>query len=201
MKLVFRVLYLFAGPKRRADFSGVLQAMLREWALVDPWWAGVEVQVEEVDILRDKERGNLLHAASQEKWLSEIDNGDFDLLITTPPCGGFSRLLFAGRPGPKALRNREHPRGFPWLRGNRKAKVDEQNSFFDFSIAALRSAIKGRHGGGRRRCRVLLEHPEDYGSAYLGEPASIWQLDASRDLLTLGGREWVHGDHRGLQAM
>ena len=45
----------------------------------------------------------------------DIRGGAYDLVIVAPPCNTFSRAHFRSGPGPKPLRDREHPEGFPNL--------------------------------------------------------------------------------------
>ena len=68
--------------------------MLREWAMVDPWWGTVVPEILEVDILRGRAGDDLLSPSRQEELQKQIDTGDWDWVIATPPCSGFSRPLF-----------------------------------------------------------------------------------------------------------
>lgn len=76
-------------------------------------------------------------------------------------------------PGPKPLRTRAWPRGFPWLN---KRQVDEANFFVDQCIKACGSAAN--HNG-----FFFLEHPEDLGAVGHEMPGSIWQLEEVLDLI------------------
>lgn len=58
-----------------------------------------------------------------------------------PPCGTCSRAreipltqkqILAGAPRPVPLRSAEHPRGFPWLEGINRTKVELANRIYDY---------------------------------------------------------------------
>eukprot|EP00435_Cladocopium_sp_Y103_P039389 s3778_g10.t1 len=95
----------------------------------------------------------------------------------SPPCGTWSRVRFQWQlhPGPRPQRNRSWPWGFPWLSAARRKNVDLANFFVSQTIQAAQLA----HSVGT--C-FLIEHPEDLGSVNGEHPASIWQLDETRDL-------------------
>ena len=93
--------------------------------------------------------------------------------------------LIAGRettivPGPRPIRSREHPRGFPWLAQKDKIKADEgtllaERTWEIFNLASDVGAF------------YLGEFPEDLGATKNGIPASIWQMQQVQDLLVLPG--------------
>ena len=110
------------------------------------------------------------------------------MVIVTPPCNTFSRAVFANRRGPAPVRDWQWPRGFPWLAAASREAAEGANELVDFSVRLLQAAAQAPPRDGWRRCRGLLEHPEDLGSAALGEPASIWQWPEVVALGELGYR-------------
>ena len=175
---VLRVLYLFAGPHRRSDIRECLQNLAEGQAFT--------VEVTEVDILLHGKADDL---ASDDVWsrlLQEIAGGNFDIIIASPPCHTHSRALERAGPGPKPLRSRLHPRGLPWLSGQRLAKVTLANKLIDRTFEAIRTGHASPS-----RARFLLEHPEDLGAVRGGgDPASIWQLQAVQDIIQETGATW-----------
>ena len=108
-----RVLYLFAGPRRRAELGTALQEIGAG--------RGINVLMEEHDILRG-EKSDLAHSKKEQVRLDRIANGDFDVVITSPPCDTFTRAVYTNRRGPKPVRSYRHPKGFPWLQGVSKER-------------------------------------------------------------------------------
>ena len=72
---------------------------------------GLCVQVEEVDILKNKDH-DLTDRKVAATWMDTIRAGFYDVVLVTPPCSTFSRARCANMPGPPPLRSRSFPRGF-----------------------------------------------------------------------------------------
>ena len=143
------VRYLFAGRERYND----VEPYITQWAQE---YEDIEVKFEEIDILRGGDAHDLSRIDLQKLYLNTATV--VDVTLTTPPCSTFSRVLYANGRGPPPGRSRTFPKGFPWLSGWQKRKVEQANMFVDFSIDVLRHvAIAGKLG--------LLEHPEDLGLA------------------------------------
>ena len=199
-----RVAYFFSGTSRRASIAESLRSRCES--------AGVRLVIEEIDILVGGAAHNLLDTEAQDKFLQRIEEGDFDCVILSPPCGTWSRANFANDQGPQPCRNRKHPWGLPNLQPKQARRAAMGNEFVHFSIRALqavrlrrrkvgkapghsqgRSAKDKRAGHGAsakvqrstraRRTMALLEHPEDLGATHRGHPASIWQLEETRKAL------------------
>ena len=158
---VFRVCYLFAGPARKAD----IRASLEELCMA----RGMALELSEIDLCYGAE-----HDMSDEaQWLkvrAQLEAGNFDTVIITPPCSTYSRAPWANKKGPKPVRSRAHPWGFPWLRGWQRRKADLGSLLVQRALEAARCAWEAGSS-------FLLEHPEDLGRVPAGEPASIWQLE------------------------
>ena len=98
--------------------------------------------------------------------------------IVSPPCNTFSRARFQHQicPGPKPLRTKAWPKGFPWLAKAHKKVVDEANFFVEKCLEVCIAAASSRGF-------FLLEHPEDLGTVQGEQPGSIWQWPEVRDLI------------------
>ena len=166
------VIYLFAGKQRKADIGEFLKAAEQRGL--------VKLQLKEFDIERQADHD----LTNQDLWseiFTLIESGNW-VVIVSPPCNTFSRarFQFLKHPGPKPVRNRTWPRGFPWLSGRDRVAVDEANFFVTKSIEAASKSLQ--HGG-----HFLLEHPEDLGQVQGECPGTIWQWDEVLDLLTFPG--------------
>ena len=116
------------------------------------------------------------------EYIRRTAEGEFDLVIVTPPCNTFSRAVFQKDSGPKPIRDREWPKGFPWLEAEARIRADEGNQLLDFSIRMLQAATAAKRSSAWRCTRSWLEFPEDLGRAPLGVPASLWQRTELRAL-------------------
>ena len=158
------VFYLFAGVSRKNDVGSWLKQS----------WQGTLI-LHEIDLLRNPTH-DLSDAEFQESLLTDIE--DCDVVITTPPCSTHSRASWSNSFGPRPLRSRAWPLGFPWLAGKVKAKAELANTLVEFSWRIVQLVMRLR-----RECKhfpfCLLEHPEDLGNVKYGNPgscpASIWQ--------------------------
>ena len=76
---------------------------------------GFTLQLEELDIERSPEH-DLTDQALWDRIFEIIRDGGWCVLVS-PPCNTFSRARFQFErfPGPRPLRSREYPKGFPWL--------------------------------------------------------------------------------------
>ena len=177
----FRVLYLFAGVARQADFGDALRSVVELWNS-DASARPIELQLIEVDTLRGGLDHNLLDEGKRTEFLSRISAGEFDVVMVAPPCNTYTRAVFREGPGPKPIRDKTWPRGFPWLEGDARVRAEEGNVLVDFAISALAAAASATHSEEWRCTRGWLEFPEDLGAAHLGQPASIWQRSDLREI-------------------
>ena len=167
-KPILKVVYLFAGKRRHSDVAAFLKKAETE--------GGVQVELHEFDIERSPQH-DLTDNALWDKIFDTLKEGNW-VLIVSPPCNTFSRARFQNRrhPGPKPLRTRMWPRGFPWLSAAHRSKVDEANTFVDRCIHACQ--LVSEAGG-----YFLLEHPEDLGTVEGEQPGSIWQWPEVLELI------------------
>ena len=181
----FRVLYLFAGNPRKAD--------VRFWLTQFCTARGFTLEMLEIDVCRDASM-DLLDEDQARRFLQEIQAGRWDFVIVTPPCNTFSRARCSTRtPGPKPVRSRLYPFGFPWLSSKLLNLVQNGNQFVKFSIECCNVALQ-------RGCHFVLEHPEDLGKLANGcDLGSIWQWEDVHHLMTRAGVTTfaVHQCHYG----
>eukprot|EP00435_Cladocopium_sp_Y103_P025733 s2122_g6.t1 len=165
---VVKVLYLFAGRRRHSDVASFLK---------EAEAAGrIKLVLKEFDIERSPDH-DLTDVSLWQQILDTLAEGDW-FLIVSPPCNTFSRARFQYKqhPGPKPLRTKAWPKGFPWLSNANKLKVQEANSFVERCIEAC---ICAANSDGF----FILEHPEDLGVIEGEHPGSIWQWPEVLDLI------------------
>ena len=162
-----RVLYIFAGIKRKADVAAYLQKFA--------FSAGSEVECWNVDLLVDKQH-DMTDEDFVKKLRMSIKNREVDMLLVTPPCNTHSRARHANRAGPPPLRSKRYPMGFPWLRAKLKKAVELGNYFMRTTWTLCMDAFDAG-------IPYLTEHPEDLGATADGElPASLWGTQGTLDL-------------------
>ena len=160
------------------------QADVSQWLerFSPPGWT---VAVHCIDLLRDA-NADLSDDSTWAKVLSDIQDTQYDILLCSPPCSSWSRACYCDHLGPRPVRSREHPCGYPWLRPGSS----------DYKRAALGSLLVQR---ALQACQAihdagglfLLEHPEDLGARLRGDPASIWQLEQTAKLAKATGAKRV----------
>ena len=112
--------------------------------------------------------------------MARVEQGDFDFVVISPPCGSWSRSNWANDDGPRPIRDRTPPWGLPNLRAAQQKRDTAGNEFIHFSIRTIGLVNAANKKGLRVRC--LLEHPKDLGRTNRGSPASIWQLPTLREI-------------------
>ena len=130
-RIPVNILYLFSGIERKADLRHYLVSRGAEM--------GFEVTVMELDTARNPNHD----LTSDELWASVLEDIASDVyhsLAESPPCETFSRSLFNHGPGPRPLRTKQHPWGFPWLQGRLKDNIDTANLLIRRSIEACNVA-------------------------------------------------------------
>ena len=174
-----RVAYFFSGTSRKASVGDELRKLCQA--------SGIGLLLEEIDIYiyNGGTAHDLLDKASQADFESKIRQGDYDVVVVTPPCATWSRAPYSPYPGPKPVRSAEHPWGFPDALQAGREKARKGNEFIHFAIHAMEAAVQAQKRN-NITIRVLLEHPEDLGTTPKGTPASIWQLPEIREFV------WKH---------
>ena len=163
------MVYVFAGHRRRADVREQLEALAVKH--------GFELVMHEVDLVRGADQDVL-----NEKFWCELT--DFIrqfkpfCIIATPPCSTYSRArhLYKRFPGPRPIRSRQHPDGFPWLTNQRAQQAAQGTAFAKktWELSNLAAELDAR---------FLSEFPEDLGKTDTGIPASLWQMQEFMDNL------------------
>ena len=99
-------------------------------------------------------------------------------VIATPPCSTYSRArhFYKVSPGPRPIRSRQHPLGFPWLSQSNRRKAEEGRLLADRAWDLYFLA----HEMG---ATFLGEFPEDLGATNTGVPASFWQMQQFQEML------------------
>ena len=69
---------------------------------------GVGLDMQEIDIHNGGSKHDLLDSKAQERIMAEIESGDVDLVILSPPCASWSRAPWSNNTGPGPVRSREH---------------------------------------------------------------------------------------------
>ena len=125
------------------------------------------VLVDEIDISEEQDAAQHAQEGEKTKAAHEIKKWVYYCaLVASPPCSTFSRSRSSGLPGPRPLRSRRWPRGFPWLTPRALQSVKDANTLIDFREQAIReqSATSSPY--------VILEHPEDLGRRKTCDPRS-----------------------------
>mgnify|MGYP003333509867 CR=1 FL=1 len=165
-----RVAYFFSGVERKASIGNKLRQLCEKH--------GYGLLFEEIDILVGGSAHDLLDKEAQESYIQQIEEGQIDMQILSPPCGTWSRANWANDLNPRPCRDKDHPWGFPNQKRQQQRRAETGNEFVHFAIRALEAAEEAKRRG--HRIRSLLEHPEDLGRTPRGTPASIWQLPEIR---------------------
>ena len=99
---------MFSGAPRKSDVRSCLKKLCDS--------KGVKLEMTEIDLQISDEHD----MSDEDRWqelVTKIKRGDFDIIIImSPPCSTWSRAVWANRLGPKPVRSREFPFGFPWLK-------------------------------------------------------------------------------------
>ena len=133
-----RVLYLFAGARRRSGLAKSLRVACKG--------TGIRVFVDEIDILRGGRQHDLLRRAYREKIMAKVRQGYYQLAAASPPCGTFSRSRSANNRGPKPIRSKKFPLGFPWLQGSSLMQARCANTLVDFTAEVLAAQMETTPG-------------------------------------------------------
>jgi hypothetical protein len=163
-----RVLYLFSGAPRKCSVADAFRE------LCSGACPAISVDFVEIDILQNPEEHDLRDNEKRQAILEDIARGLYDIVICSPPCNTWTRAVWGNRVGPKPVRSKAYPRGFPWLEAAGRQKAETGTTLALFGVASMRAVSSACLSG--HRVLGLLEHPEDLGAAKNGVPACIWQL-------------------------
>ncbi len=168
-----RVFYVFAGHRRKAD----IREHLENFAFDHQY----NLDIHEFDLLRGKEQ-DVLDIEFWEFLVRLIKDDPPFCIIVTPPCSTYSRArhFYKLSPGPRPIRSRQFPEGFPWLSESNRHKAEEGTALGKkmWELFDIAGDI-GSH--------FLGEFPEDLGLTSTGVPASIWQMEEFFTLISKPG--------------
>ena len=74
-----RVAYFFSGIQKKASIAEQLKARCEK--------EGIGLTVFEIDVMIGGSSHDLLDRESQDQWLARLGDGEFDVIILSPPCG------------------------------------------------------------------------------------------------------------------
>lgn len=144
------MLYLFAGKSRAGDIRDHLTRLQSHFKFV--------LNVDEYDWEQDPSH-DLSKTELWDKIFRKVESGFYDVIMLSPPCGTFSRARHNRRSaGPRPIRSKDWPWGFPWLSATDMSKAQLANLFIKKSLqlASIQTPLKKFW---------LLEHPEDLGTS------------------------------------
>ena len=154
--------YIFAGHRRRADVFEHLESLAKQLSF--------ELDMHEVDIVRGSDQ-DVLQEDYWEALIQKLRELKPFCIIATPPCSTFSRArhLYKRHPGPRPIRSRQFPEGFPWLNDAKRAQAQQGTKLAKraWELCELADEIGST---------FLTEFPEDLGLTDTGVPASFWQM-------------------------
>ena len=133
---VVHVCYLFAGKHRESDLAEQIKVRLQREGLLS--------EVDAFDLLRGGDSHDLSSTALREQIIEDIEN-KYGIVVSSPPCNTYSRLNWSENPGPRPIRCRTHPRGFPWLRQRFRWMLETANLLIDFNWEVLRKVHDFTH--------------------------------------------------------
>ena len=128
------MLYLYSGEDRKASIAEWLKFLKNKYEVED-------IIVEEVDLLTNP-LDDLEDSTNQDLWEGKVSAGQFDVIIVTPPCGSYSRIVWSNTDGPPPCRSSAFPKGFPWATGSTKARLLRGNLHVNFAIRILNAAAE-----------------------------------------------------------
>ena len=173
------ILHAFSGRRRQGDFQFFLDAITESHP-------GMVIHTLSVDIILDKQWGDVSNEKVQNFWISAAKRGWVVAFLGGPPCETWSRareqsLQVDSRHGPRVIRSAAAPWGFASLalREIRQVLVGNQLMFFSLMMMTVLYDIGG--------CGAL-EHPARPSKT---TSASIWNTAILQLLLQLPGfRLW-----------
>ena len=132
-----RVLYLFSGASRKSSIKECLIALCKDSTIF------TDVLVNEVDVLNDPLSHDLMDEDRRLQYIHEVATGQWHIAIVTPSCSTWTRAVYANTQGPRPVRSRDYPLGFPWLSGWLKSKA-EVGTVLGLFAASILGAVKRR---------------------------------------------------------
>ena len=139
---------------------------------------GIQLKVDH--LCEDSKLGSWTDPVAWAALFDKVAEECWQGFMLFPPCGTFSRARHhnsASRNGPRPLRGRNFPHGFPWLAKQSLEAVRREDFIIYQCLKLIQQASEAGLGWS-------LVHPEDLGKLRsLEDPASIWQWSELRSLL------------------
>ena len=161
-------LHLFSGARRKVGIAEAFAAVSKE--------CGAPAVVVHADVAKVSRRRMALYmqAAQAGRWAG---------IVAAVPCKTFARAAWSHGRGPRAMRDAEHPMGFPWLRGGGLASTRRENTLLTAIVQLVLAS-----GAADPGAKYVLAGPEALGATRAGgKPAAVWQHEAFDDIRKLGG--------------
>ena len=149
-----KIVYVFAGHRRRADVREHLENLAQS--------AAFTLDMHEFDLMRDPK-----HDVLRDEMWSNLKDFIRKLqpfcVIATPQCSTYSRArhFYKVSPGPRPIRSRQYPLGFPWLSQSNRQKAEEGTLL---AVRAWELYFLAHEIG----ATFLGEFPEDLGATNTG---------------------------------
>ena len=179
------MIVFYPGEARRWELARAVETAFSRAGgpPLSPWF-----EWEEVDLTLTLGRPGL-GAEERAEWLRKVRRGDYDLVLVFSSWRSWSRAVYSNPHGPKPVRSRRFPAGFPWLQGKGLQQAREGNVQIDFAVELLLAARAARLAAereeekvSRRPTEFLWQFPEDLGGLPAGDPGSPWALSKVRAL-------------------
>ena len=155
--------HLFSGARRKVGIAEAFAAVSKE--------CGAPAVVVHADVAKVSQRRMALYmqAAQAGRWAG---------IVAAVPCKTFARAAWSHGRGPRAMRDAEHPMGFPWLRGGGLASTRRENTLLTAIVQLVLAS-----GAADPGAKYVLAGPEALGATRAGgKPAAVWQHEAFDDI-------------------
>ena len=176
------IVHAYSGRRRPGDFQWFLEAVATKKNLN-------LLFVVSLDLIIDKEWGDISRPATYDFWMHAIRSGYVQGVLGGPPCCTWSaargkvdaEMKMKGRTGPRPIRSAEELWGFWSLSIKEKTQIMDGNRLLAFSLLCM--VLLEQVGGAG-----ALEHPAEPQDP---ESASIWKLPLMELLLQIPGFDKV----------
>ena len=178
-------LHVFSGRRREGDLQFYMEKLFDQMDM-----DGATLCVVSLDLVIDKQWGNVRNPATQAFWLHGAQSGWVCGALCGPPCETWSQARFADldeaserghRHGPRPLRDIMELWGFSSLSIREALQVATGNELLLFSLELLFTLASVQGFG-------VLEHPQEPEDE---RRPSIWRLALTRLLLRLPNVESI----------
>ena len=178
-------LHVFSGRRREGDLQFFMEKLYDQTCM-----DGTTLCVVSLDLIIDRDWGNVRRPATQAFWLHGVKSGWVCGALCGPPCETWSQARYANHPedqgqecrqGPRPLRDIAELWGFSSLSIREALQVATGNELLLFSLELLFSLACVEGFG-------VLEHPQEPEDE---TRPSIWRLALTRLLMRFPGTEII----------